>query len=175
MISNVVITSTLKHAIMLLALCVFSCRSFSIELPSSLQVILISKLLVHEEQFGQKKKLSVYVINNEEIYQAFNKLNDVNTNNGVYFSEIGSGKELPQKHYDLVYLNETKLLPKAKDYVRRHRTALITGLPELVKQGITLGTGTIDGKPKFYLNITTSNQAGLSWQPKILSFVDIFK
>ncbi len=145
------------------------------ELPASLQVVLLSKILNYEIKSSEKRQLSIYVLNNRDIYKEFNKLKKFERekeNTGtVIFETIDIGKELPNKKYDFIYFDDDDFLAEAISYSYSYHSPLITGNANLVEKGATLGMGVEGGKPKFYLNESASEAVGLQWQPQILSIM----
>ncbi|WP_111978264.1 YfiR/HmsC family protein [Algibacillus agarilyticus] len=158
----------------LLALCLifFTCKLTAVELPDDLQAVLLSKLLPYEQSIVQQSQdLNIFIINSPGIFQAFSRLK---TNSNIKFSKIKQGDTLPEEHYQLIYLNDEKNLAGAMQYAREHNAIIATGQVELVKKGATIGTGTEKGKPKFYLNLSSSFAAKLHWDPKVLKIVKTY-
>jgi hypothetical protein len=51
----------------------------------------------------------------------------------------------------------------------------MTGIPDLVPKGISLGIGLSGGKPKILLNLSSSKDEGIDWNHAILKVSTIFK
>ncbi len=143
------------------------------ELPASLQVVLLSKILNYEVKSSQKRKLSIYVLNNKGIYKEFNKLKKFENENTdlVTFETIDIGKGIPNKRYDFIYFDDEDFLAETIRYSYSYHSPSITGNTKLVEKGATLGMGVEGGKPKFYLNEKSSQAAGLQWQAQILNIM----
>ncbi|MDP4985061.1 YfiR/HmsC family protein [Pseudoalteromonas tunicata] len=138
------------------------------ELPASLQVILISKILSYEASLSKKEQVSIYIIASPEIYRSFYKLKTKGYSE-IKIDKLEIGAQLPDPGFDLVYVADEKLIGQAIEYATANHALLISSHSSWVKKGITLGLGATDGRPKFYLNLTTSTASGLQWDDKILS------
>jgi len=68
----------------------------------------------------------------------------------------------------VIYLGDAAKLEACTKYCRQYKVASITGIPELVKKGITLTVGVLDKKPKIVLNLASTKEEGIEWDPQIL-------
>ena len=142
------------------------------ELPANLQVVLLSKLMPYEKVLSKKPKLSVFVVNNRDVYQAFNLLKAKQRNQQL--GTIKFGNDLPKKPYDIVFLDQQIDLSDALIYSLKHTSLLVTNEIDMVKQGITLGLSVKNGRPIFYLNKKSSDATGLSWDKTVLDIVTLY-
>lgn len=157
-----------------LAMSSFAAFSASLPLSANLQAVLLTKILMYEKSYKESAGVSVYVVNSPLMSEAFSKL--IGESSGhIGIKSVYSGDVLPDKRYDLIYLNELALVDEAKAYASKHRAVLVTGKKKLVEKGITLGTSAENGRPKFYLNLTASFSADLNWEPKVLTIVGTFR
>ncbi|OUL59106.1 hypothetical protein B1199_02175 [Pseudoalteromonas ulvae] len=167
----------LKHSVMVLCcLCFFVLPKISLssELPSSLQVILVSKILSYEAKLSSKESISIYVLASPTIYQAFHKLK-VKGYSEIKISNLEIGSNLPNSTFDLVYIADEAQIEAAVEYAIQNNALLISSNPKWVTQGVTLGLGAKEGRPKFYINLTTSTASGLQWDDKILSIAQTYR
>lgn len=142
------------------------------ELPANMQVVLLSKLLQYEQSLSDKSTISIFVINNEPIYQAFNLLKAKQQNQQL--GKITFGNQLPNVAYDIVYLHPSISLNEALIYSIKYKTLLISNDTERVKEGVTLGLGVKSGRPMFFINKKSSDAAGVLWAPSVLSIATIY-
>lgn len=146
----------------------------SMSLSPNLQVVLLAKILMYEKNYRRSGSVSVYVVDAPEVAEAFTKLIGETTGH-IDINAVDSGSTLPDKKYDLIYINDQRYVEQAKIYADKYRSVLVTGKKSLVQKGITLGTSAEKGRPRFYLNLTSSFSADLDWEPKILAIVGTFR
>ncbi len=149
-----------------------SWQIFANELPANLQVVLLSKLIPFEKALSEKPKLTIFVINNQDVYQAFNLLKAKQRNQQLGIIKYGTG--LPSQGYDIVYLDGQINLSDALIYSLKHLSLLVTNDIDMVKQGITLGLSVKNGRPMFYLNKKSSDAIGLVWDETVLDIATLY-
>ena len=155
---------------------VFVIFSFSLratELPASLQVVLISKILSFEHSSSHKKQVSIFVLGSPKIYQAFNKLK-IKSYGDIGINQLEIGASLPKKIFNIVYVGDESQIEAAVCYAAKNNALLVAPNTQWVKKGITVAIGTKDGRPHFYLNLATSAASGLKWDQKILKVAEIY-
>jgi hypothetical protein len=60
-------------------------------------------------------------------------------------------------------------LQETVSYTRTQKILSVTAQPELVQRGVTLGVGIgNDGKPKVLLNLSSTVEENLSWNPAVM-------
>jgi hypothetical protein len=129
---------------------------------------------MYEKNYKKTGAVSVYVLNVPQVSDAFIKL--IGESSGhIDIKAVAEGSTIPDKRYDLLYFNDIGYIEQAKKYAAKHRSVLVTGKKMLVEKGVTLGTSAENGRPRFYLNLTSSFSADLDWEPKILSIVGTFR
>ncbi len=173
------IISSIRHSLTLLPVLLVTVMALpALAMPMSLspnlQVVLLAKILMYEKNYRKSGSVSVYVVDAPKVAEAFNKLIG-ETSGHIEISAVASGHELPEKKYDLVYINDLQHVEAAMKYAQKHRSVLVTGKKSLVQKGVTLGTSAENGRPRFYLNLTSSFSADLDWEPKILAIVGTFR
>nr|WP_239031211.1 YfiR/HmsC family protein [Pseudoalteromonas sp. MMG024] len=174
--SRTVLLNSVKKLkrLFVLSLVLFSLSTFSMasELPANLQVVLLSKLMPYEKALSVKPKLSIFVINDQAVYQAFNLLKAKQRNEQL--GDIKFGNTLPNKAYDIIYLDSQVNLSDALIYSLKFNSLLVTNEIDLVKQGITLGLSVKNGRPMFFLNKKSSDATGLSWDKTVLDIATLY-
>ncbi len=144
----------------------------SMELPASLQVVLINKLIPFEKSLAANSNISVLVVAQQDVFQAF-KLLKVKQKNSR-FGVLEFAEKLPEKRYDIVYINDPKLMNQAKVYGLRHSSMLVSGIPSNAKSNVSLGLGTRYGKPNFFINKSLSDAMGVQWDNKIMNLAVVY-
>ncbi len=86
----------------------------------------------------------------------------------VKLASVSESAGLPSEKPSVVYLGDTSKLAEVIAYTRSNHILSMTGIPELVEKGISLGIGVSEGKPKVMLNMTSSKEEGRDWNPAIL-------
>jgi len=155
---------------------VFAIFSFSLratELPASLQVVLISKILSFEHSSSHKKQVSIFVLGSPKIYQAFNKLKIKNYGE-ISINQLEIGASLPKQTFNIIYVADESKIEAAVRYAAKNNALLVAPNTQWVKKGITVAIGTKDGRPHFYINLATSAASGLKWDQKILKVAEIY-
>jgi hypothetical protein len=82
---------------------------------------------------------------------------------------------LPEKAPSVVYIGDPERFEEITRYTRAENVLSITGLPELVERGVTLGVGVVDQKPKILFNLSASGEEDMDWNPVILKVSTIVK
>ena len=148
--------------------------SSAISLSPNMQAVLLSKILLHERHYRRQQDIRVFVLSEPRIAMAFNKLIGSNTEH-IRIVEVAAGDSLPSDKYDVIYFNHTEYLQDVIAYGKQHGVVTATGNPKLVEKGVTLGTGTEKGRPRFYLNLRASFATDLEWEQKVLNIVKVYR
>lgn len=151
-----------------------SASSFSVELSPNMQAVLLSKILLHEKQYRKQGAVRIFVLNEPKIARSFSKLIG-NSQEHIDILEVVRGNQVPEQKFDLIYFNQAIYLEQVIAYAKQHNIVAVTGSRELVKKGVTLGTGAEQGRPHFYLNLSASFATDLEWEQKVLSIVKVFR
>lgn len=146
------------------------------ETPPNISAALIVKLAALEKNISSREgNLSIYVLGAPKVAAELSKLAGRNIGKAV-LKNILQGESLPAEKPDLLYIGNASLVNNAITYTRSNKILSVTGIPELVEKGITLGIGVgEDGKPKIILNLSSTLLEGLDWNPAILKFAKTIK
>lgn len=156
-----------SFVLILLLLC-SAVRSENYEIaPLKIQSAIFLKLLAFVKDLDGGGDISVHVIGNPEFADEMKK---------ALGREIGKSKivsveetsELPSQRPSIIYVGDPAKLGEIVAYTRSSKILSITGLPDLVSKGVTLGIGVAEGKPKILLNISASEKEGIVWNPAIM-------
>ena len=135
--------------------------------PAHLQAALILKLLPYYGNLGDKQ-ITIHVVGADDVAEqlksslgkALGKATLVNVTTG----------DTPVDGAAVVYVG--KNAADNISWTQAHQALSITGNPDLVTQGVTLGIGLENAKPKIFLNLTSSKAEGADWNPAILKVAE---
>ena len=144
--------------------------------PPNIVAALIVKLIPLEKNIGgNEEDLTIYVLGAPKVADELKKLIGRKIGNAS-LKNIVEGDNLPEKKPNVLYVGNASHVNNAMEYTRSNKILSITGIPELVEKGVTLGIGVgEDGKPKIILNLSSTLQEGLEWNPAILKFAKTVK
>ncbi len=143
------------------------CRSEELSVaPAQIQAALFVKLLAfHQGLAGQE--ITIHVVGNDKVASELKRVSGVAIGTGK-LGEVTAGGIPPGKQPSAVYIGDPARLEAAIDYTRKNGAISLTGLPDLVPRGVSLGVGISGGKPRVLLNISASRDEGIRWDPTIL-------
>ncbi len=135
--------------------------------PAQLQAALILKLMPLYNNLGDKS-YTIHVIGAPDVAQELKsqlgKATGKATLAGVTFSDT-----LPTDKADVIYIGNNAAEGVA--FSQQNGVLSVTGNFNYVKEGVTLGIGLENKKPKIYLNLESSKKEGADWNPAILKVV----
>jgi hypothetical protein len=94
---------------------------------------------------------------------------------GGTLASVVEGTSLPTEKPSVLYIGDSTMCAKAVEYTRANDVLSITGMPDLVGKGVSLGVGITDGKPVVLLNVALSKEEGCNWNPAILKIATTVK
>lgn len=134
--------------------------------PPQIQAALFVKLLAFHKGIAGKD-IVIYVMGNPGISKELEKISGIAIGKGRLVKVV-TGEGLPESRPSVVYVGSDTDLDKILDYTRTNDILSITGAPDLVSQGVTLGVGISNKKPRVLLNLTASKEEGVDWDYAIL-------
>ncbi len=144
-------------------------------LSANVVAALMIKLLVFEKNISGAGDLSVYVLGAPHIAEELRKTVGKNLG-GAIVRAVLEGEELPKTKPGVLYVGSAAKAEEAKRYCRSNRILSVTGIEQLVYDGITLGLGLgNDGRPKVLLNLSASAAEGLYWNADIMKIAKTIK
>ncbi len=135
--------------------------------PAEIQAALTLKLLTFHEKLASSGDITIYVVDGSEYAQALKKAIGKPIGSSKLSSVI-EGDDVPKQKPAVVYLGNSSKLDDILSYCRTNGTLSITGNPELISKGVTLGFGVSNEKPKVMLNLSSSKLENIDWNPAIL-------
>lgn len=143
--------------------------------PPPVAAALTLKVAAFEQHLSTTDRISIYVLNSEEVAAELKK--GIGTRIGeATLTYVESGDTLPDYIPSLLYMGEGCDLFKALAYTRNHEIMSVTHIDDYSSRGVTvcLGVGQ-DGKPQIILNLTSTVEEGLSWNPAIMKVAKTVK
>ena len=142
--------------------------------PAKIQAALFLKLFGFNKGLSAGGDISVHVVGSPEFAAALQKA--VGESIGrARISSVTQGKSLPSKKPTVVYLGDASKTDEIIEYTRADKILSITGLPDQVPKGITLGVGILGDKPRIILNVSSSKEEGIDWNPALLKIASVIK
>jgi len=128
-----------------------------------LQAAIIIKLLPLYNNLGNKE-FRIHVVGAPELAKLLEAKIGSMAGKAKLIS-VTSGDTLPGE-VDVVYLG--KNLSEGTQFTQKNHVLSITGNPDMISKGVSLGIGIENSKPRVYLNLKASKAEGVDWDPQIL-------
>ena len=132
--------------------------------PAKLQAALIIKLLPYYNNLGNKE-FTIHVVSAPDVAELLQQRVGQNAGKAKLVS-VTASDSMPSGQVDVLYVGENANTGTA--FSKEKGVLSITGNPDLIEAGVTLGIGLEDSKPKVYLNLASSKAEGVDWNPAIL-------
>ena len=142
--------------------------------PAAVQASLLVKLLAFNKHLASGCDICVHVIRCPEFAAAMKKGIGIPVGKGR-ISSVTEGDGLPTERPAVVYVADSSMTDAVIEYTRANDVLSMTGLPDQVEKGVTLGVGVKEGKPKILLNVSSSKQEDIDWNPAVLKIATIYK
>ena len=131
---------------------------------AKLQAALIIKLLPFYNNLGDKS-FTIHVVGAPEVAAQLKGAIGKKTGK-AQLANVTSSDGLPSGSTDIIYIGSGA--PDGIAYAQKNKILSITGNPDFVAKGVTLGIGVENNKPKIFLNLSSSKAEGVDWNPAIL-------
>ena len=142
--------------------------------PPSIQAALFLKIFGLNNDMNSGKDISVHVIGSPGFEQEMKTAVGRSVGKSKITSVEGSS-ELPSEKPSVIYVGDPSKVGEITAYTRSNKILSITGIPDLVSEGVSLGLGALKGKPKILLNISASKSEEANWNPAMFKISIIFK
>ncbi len=124
------------------------------------------------------KEVSVYVLNDPDLTAELKKMIGEPIGEAT-LKEVTGGTKLPDKRVDVIYIGNpddylfnSSLMKSFLQYTKDNKILSVTHEAMLIYKGIALGIGSMDGTPKFYINLRTSADSGLDWSKAVIKLAE---
>lgn len=143
--------------------------------PNDVAVALLVKVLSFEKRLSITDEITIFVMDNHELAQAFLEAKGQKIGRGT-IAEIITGSQLPRRKPSIICIGANVNIDDVKKYTRENEVMSITILPDMVDEGVSLGVGVgEDNKPKILLNLSASKEEGLEWNTAIMKSAKVVK
>lgn len=136
--------------------------------PANIAAAMVIKVVAFEKTLGAGGDISIFVLGSDDIASELNKAVGKPIGKSTLKS-VESGDALPASQPSVLFVADPSKFDAAVSYTSENKVLSVTGNPDLVSKGITLGFGLgDDNKPKILLNLSASANEGRDWNPAIL-------
>jgi hypothetical protein len=142
--------------------------------PVSLQAALFLKLLVFNKNISSGGDITIYVVGAEDFAAEMKKAEG----KAVGSSKIGKvieGTGIPQEKPSIIYVGSKSSPAEIVEYTQKNKILSISGNADFISKNVTLIVGISSKKPKIMLNLSSSKEEGIQWNPAILKVAATIK
>lgn len=187
----------LKKIIIILFL--FFCKelvSQDIAVPVDDQIQIFFKIFAYDKNLNQKVKdhLDIVIIYQKKFITSLNIKNSIQSllesDNYKYYNSIPvtiksvsieSSSELDnylrKNHADILYVAPLRALniSELAEITRARKILTITGVPEYVEEGLSVGIGIKSNKPQIIINLSASKSEGSNFSSQLLKLAKVIE
>lgn len=131
--------------------------------PAKLQAALIMKLLAFYTNLGDKP-FTIQVVGAPDIAKELKALVGKSAGKAT-LNDVVEG-DAPSGSPQVVYVGKSP--GDVIGFTQSNKILSVTGIPAFVNDGVTLGIGIENKKPKIILNLSSSKAEEINWNPAIL-------
>ncbi len=142
--------------------------------PMDIQAALFLKLLGLNNDIAKGGNITIHVVNSEPFAKAMGRAIGKQIGNSK-LAAVNNGSGAPVEKPSVVYIGNTNSLEELLNYTRANKVLSITGIPDMVRRGATLGVGSSGGKPKILLNLASLKREGVEINPALIKIAQIIK
>jgi len=142
--------------------------------PMDIQAALFLKLLGFNNDIAKGGNITIHVVNSETFAKAMGRAIGKQIGNSK-LAAVNNRSGLPVEKPSVLYIGDTNSLDELLNYTRVNKVLSITGRPDMVRRGVTLGVGVSGGKPKILLNLASLKREGVKINPALLKIAQIIK
>lgn len=143
----------------------------AIDVPVQLQAALFLKVLPFNKAFTNKQ-LNFYIAGPADFAIELQQYKGKDIGLTYKIQSIKDGFGLPEEKPDVIYVADSILCNDIISYARKNKILTITGIQGLVKKGVSLGLGSVESKPKFFINLKASKEEGITWEEQFLKIAE---
>jgi hypothetical protein len=142
--------------------------------PAPLQAALFLKLLAFDKNIASGGTISLYVVGAPEFAAEMKKTEGKPVGTAT-LAKVVEGDGIPSEKPSVIYIGNDAKLAEILTYTKSNRILSITGNPSLVSKDVSLFVGISEAKPKIMLNLSSSKDEGIDWNPAILKVAATMK
>jgi len=132
--------------------------------PAKIQAALFMKLLGFYTNLGGDP-FTIHVVGAPDVAAHLKEFIGKNAGKAT-LKDVTEGSGPPSGKAQVVYVGSDPSSITA--YCQSNKILSITGIPKFVSEGVTLGVGVENKKPKILLNLSSTKAEDVNWNPKIL-------
>ncbi len=119
--------------------------------------------------------VSIYVVGSDAIAAELKKAIGKSIGAGT-LKAVETGSGAPSSKPSIIFISNAGAVDAITKYSRANKVLTVTNDPGIVSSGATLGVVVgDDGKPKILLNLTSSVEEGIDWNPAIMKVAQTIK
>ena len=142
--------------------------------PAALQAAIFLKLLAFNNNISSGGAITIYIIGSNDFATEMKKA-EGKAVGGAIVGKVVEGTGVPSEKPSVIYIATESSLAEILAYTKGTKILSITGNLDLVSKGVSLIVGTSGGKPKIMLNLSSSKEEGIDWNPAILKVAATIK
>lgn len=142
--------------------------------PAPLQAALFLKLLAFDKNIASGGTITIYVVGATEFAAEMKKTEGKPVGTAT-LGKVIEGDGVPSEKPSVIYIGTEAKLSDILAYTKANKILSITGNPSLVSKNVSLLVGISEGKPKIMLNLSSSKDEGIDWNPAILKVAATMK
>ncbi len=144
------------------------------KVPEKLQAAIFIKILAMSKELNGGEEISIHVVNAPDAAAELRKAVGRKIGKSMLVA-VSEGSTTPSLHPSALYIGARDNMNELLRYCRENRVLSITGAPELVARGVTLGVGMYGDRPKILLNAAATNAEKITWNPTLLKISKIYR
>ena len=129
------------------------------------------KLLAFYTNLGSNP-FTIHVIGNPDVAKELKGMVG-KTAGKATLNAVTEGDGPPGGEAQVIYIG--KDVKELTSYTQANKVLSITGTPDFVTKGVTLGVGIENKKPRIFLNLSSSKSEEINWNPAILKVAKTIK
>ncbi|OQY52029.1 MAG: hypothetical protein B6245_23970 [Desulfobacteraceae bacterium 4572_88] len=159
--------------VMLGGRCLASAQPFE-KVPEKLQAALFIKVLAMSKEISGGDDISIHVVGSPAAAAEFRKAIGRKIGKSK-LAEVSESDGIPLDRPVALYIGDKAQSEELIQYCRANQVLSMTGIPDLVPQGVTLGAGTSEDKLKVLLNGIASVEEKITWNPTLYKISKLYK
>jgi hypothetical protein len=136
--------------------------------PPELAAALLVKLAAFEKRVAASGDVTVFVLGDSRAAAEFQKCVGAPVGPSR-LAAVTAGAALPSESPSILFVGDRADVKAAVAYTQSRKILSATADPARVVDGVSLGVGVgADGRPRIVLNLSSSSEEDLDWNPAIL-------
>jgi hypothetical protein len=139
--------------------------------PARMQSAIFLKLLAFHKRIASSDSVVVHVIGDDDF--AAELRGSIGRQIGAsVLKDVHVGNALPAKQPSAIYVSNAQSAGEVLAYTREHDVLSMTGSPELVERGVTLGVGIDVNRVKVLYNAASAREEDATWEKGLFILLD---